>query len=167
MTLWLIGMMGTGKTTAGRIAAEVLDIPFFDTDDEVATRLGQPVADVWVEVGETGFRVSETEVIQRLAGETAIVSTGGGAILAEANRARMRDSGVVVWLRCSPEVLASRLSGSAGRPLLDGEPEPEKTLATILESRSTAYSETAHHEIDTSSLSVEQVAEKVVALWPS
>jgi len=167
MTLWLIGMMGTGKSTAGQIAAEVLDIPFFDTDNEVAAGLGGPVARVWDEFGETGFRVSESEVIHRLAGEMAIVSTGSGAILDEANRARMRASGVVDWLRCRPEVLASRLSGSAGRPLLDGEPDPAKTLAAILESRSTAYSETAHHEIETSSLSVEEVAERVVSLWPS
>lgn len=167
MTLWLIGMMGSGKTTAGRLAADSLGVAFFDTDDEVTASLGRPVPRIWDELGEASFRESESAVIRRLAGEKAVVATGGGAIVDQANRDRMKASGRVVWLRCLPEVLASRLEGSIGRPLLDGEESPAAALGAVLGARSIAYAEASDFEIDTSSLSVEEVAEEIEGLWPS
>jgi shikimate kinase len=167
MTLWLIGMMGSGKTAAGRIAAGRLGVPFFDTDDEVVSDVGHPIARIWDETGETAFRQMESAAMRRLADEEAVISTGGGVVLDEENRVLMRKSGVVVWLRCAPEVLAARLGGSTGRPLLDQEPDRAAALAGVLESRAAAYSETADYEIDTSFLSVEEVARGIEGLWPS
>jgi shikimate kinase len=166
MTLWLIGMMGSGKTTAGRLAAGSLGVGFHDTDDEVASGLGCSVAELWNEVGEYGFRVLESAAVQQLAGAVAIISTGGGAVVDKANRERMKATGPVVWLRARPEVLASRLVG-AGRPLLNSSPDRTATLTALLIDRSRTYFETADFEIDTSSLSVEDVASKIEGLWPS
>lgn len=167
MTLWLIGMMGSGKTTAGRLAAGSLGVGFHDTDDEVASGLGCSVAELWTEVGESGFRVLESAAVQQLAGAVAIISTGGGAVVDKANRERMKETGPVVWLRARPEVLASRLEGGARRPLLDSSPDRAATLIALLIDRSRTYSEVADFEIDTSSLSVEDVAGKIAGLWPS
>ncbi len=167
MTLWLIGMMGSGKTTAGRLAAESLGVAFFDTDEEVASSLGRQVADIWQELGESSFREVESAAVRQLAGENAVISTGGGVVLEHGNRDVMKTSGPVVWLSCPPEVLASRLEGSSGRPLLDGEPELAAAIGDVLARRSSAYSETADFEIDTSALSVAEVAARIEGLWPS
>jgi len=167
MTLWLIGMMGSGKTTAGRLAAETLGIAFFDTDEEVASRLGRPVADIWDELGEPSFREMESAAVRRLAGENAVISTGGGVVLEPGNRDVMKTSGSVVWLSCPPGVLASRLEGSSGRPLLDDQPDLAAAIGDVLVLRSAAYSEMADYEIDTSVLSVEEVALRIEGFWPS
>lgn len=167
MTLWLVGMMGSGKSTSGRLAADSLDVAFFDTDEEVASSAGRPVADVWEELGEPSFREMESGAIRRLAGENAVISTGGGVVLDHGNREVMKTSGSVIWLRCPPEVLASRLQGSSGRPLLDGEPDLAAAIGVVLGRRSAAYSEVADFEIDTSLLSVAEVAARIEGLWPS
>jgi shikimate kinase len=167
MPLWLIEMMGSSKTTAGRLAADSLGVPFFDTDEEVASRLGRPVAAIWDDLGESSFREMESAAVRQLAGERAVISTAGGIVLEEGNREVTKTSGPVVWLSCPPEVLASRLEGSSGRPLLDGEPELAAAIGDVLAKRSSVYSEIADFEIDTSALSVEEVAVRIEGLWPS
>jgi len=167
MTLWLVGMMGSGKSTAGRLAADSLDVAFFDTDEEVASTVGRQVADIWEELGEPSFREMESGAIRRLAGENAVVSTGGGVVLDHGNRDVMKKSGSVIWLSCPPKVLASRLEGSSGRPLLDGEPDLAAAIGAVLARRSAAYSEVADFEIDTSLLSVAEVAARIEGHWPS
>lgn len=165
MTLWLVGMMGSGKTSAGRLAAERLGVAFVDVDDEVAAEYGCSVAELWDQVGERGFRRIEAAVIGRVAGSDVVVSTGGGAVLEVANRRRMRDTGRVVWLRAEPGVLAGRLGAGGERPLLADKPDRRARIAELIEERSRAYEDAADYEIDTSRLSVEEVAMKIERLW--
>lgn len=164
MTLWLVGMMGTGRTGAGRLAAERLGVEFVDVDDAVATEAGSSIPELWARLGEAGFRRLETAVINRVAGTEAVVSTGGGAVLAVANRRRMRDTGRVVWLRAEPEVLERRLANAGDRPLL-AEPDRTGRITRLLEERSRAYEDAADYEIDTSPMSVEEVAMRIEQLW--
>ncbi|MGH8916129.1 MAG: shikimate kinase [Acidimicrobiia bacterium] len=167
MTLWLVGMMGSGKTSAGQLAAAALGVAFFDTDDEVVSAAGRSVTEIWAELGEASFRELESAAIRRLAGDDAVVATGGGAVLDSRNRDLMRATGPVFWLRSPPQVLAGRLEGSSGRPLLDGAADREADLARVLAERSAFYSEAAEFEIDTSRLTADEVALRIEELWRS
>jgi len=167
MTLWLVGMMGSGKSTAGRKVAEALGLPFHDTDEEIESALGLSPAEIWEELGEPAFRDLESRVIRDLAGRDAVVSTGGGVVIDLDNRHLMKSSGTVVWLRCSPEELTRRMGGVTGRPLLDGPDDPAAALTAILAERHDDYALVADHEIDTSDLTEDQTAERIEALWRS
>ena len=166
MTLWLVGMMGSGKTSAGEQAAESLGVPFFDTDAEIARRMGCSVAQLWGDLGESAFRDMESAAIQRLAGTEAIVGTGGGAVLDEANRGKMRESGKVVWLKAAASTLAERVGSGPERPLLAEDSDVAGNLTTILDERTSAYGDSADLQIDTEGRSLEEVAEEIAALWP-
>ena len=165
MTLWLVGMMGTGKSSAGRLAAERLGVEFVDVDEAVALDAGMAIPELWERLGEGEFRRIETAMIEQVAGTEAVVSTGGGAVLAAANRRRMRDTGRVVWLRATPAVLESRLDDAGDRPLLGGDSDRTNTITRLLEERSRAYEDAADYEIDTSPISVEEVAMRIEQLW--
>ncbi|HEU5112125.1 MAG TPA: shikimate kinase [Acidimicrobiia bacterium] len=165
MTLWLVGMMGTGKSSAGRLAAERLGVEFVDVDEAVASEVGMAISELWERLGEGEFRRIETAMIEQVAGTEAVVSTGGGAVLAAANRRRMRDTGRVVWLRATPAVLDGRLDDAGDRPLLGGDSDRTNTITRLLEERSRAYEDAADYEIDTSPMSVEEVAMRIEQLW--
>jgi shikimate kinase len=165
MTLWLVGMMGSGKTTAGARAAARLGVRFVDVDQEIESDSGQSVPELWAGRGEQAFREMEAAAIERVAGDRAIVSTGGGAVLDPASRARMKATGTVVWLRVRPDVAAARLDSIPGRPLLDEDPDPGARVAALLQERASAYEDAADYDIDTSELSVEEVAMRIEALW--
>lgn len=160
--MWLVGMMGSGKTSAGRIAARNLGVGFADTDEEVAQASGATIADIWRSQGEQAFRRLERESIATLAVFEGIVATGGGAVLDEANRAVMA-SGTVVWLRASPEVLAMR-AAEVGRPLLR-DSDPLETMTALLGTRETLYRGLSDHEIDTERLSSDEIAARIEDLW--
>ena len=102
MTLWLVGMMGSGKTSAGQRAAELAGARFIDLDSEIERTVNMPISEVWSSRGEAEFRVLERQAVTDVAGEAAIVSTGGGAVLDERSRDLMKSTGKVVWLlaRC-------------------------------------------------------------------
>ncbi|HSJ84513.1 MAG TPA: shikimate kinase [Acidimicrobiia bacterium] len=167
MTLWLVGMMGSGKSSAGELAAQRLGVPFVDIDEEIVADQGSSIPKLWADSGERAFRELETAAIGRVAGTRAIVSTGGGAVLDPSNRYRMRTTGTVVWLRARPEVLAERLAEAGeGRPMLDDHPDRGSRIAQLLEARTAAYANAADYELDTSELSVEEVAMRIEELWP-
>lgn len=164
MTMWLVGMMGSGKTRGGRLAATRLGVGFADTDEEVSRAVGRPVAGIWASLGEAGFREAERQVVAGLAGFAGIVATGGGVILDERNR-EIISSGRVVWLRASPRALAVRVSGTE-RPLLHSGDGPDvDTLTGLLADREELYRAIAHHEVDTEGIAVEEVAQRIESLW--
>ena len=165
MTLWLVGMMGAGKTTAGELAAIALDRKFFDTDGEIARRMGCSIAQLWGEVGEDAFRDMERATIARLADSDAVVSAGGGAPVDPSNRAAMSLSGTCVWLKAEPAILSERLDGGEERPLLQGHDSREETLRRVLADRATFYGEVADYEIETDSLDPAAVAADIVEWW--
>lgn len=161
-TLWLVGVTGAGKSTAGRIAAIDLGVPFWDTDELIEADSGAPVAEIWTREGEEAFRALEAEVVARLSGAVGIVATGGGAVLDPANRAAMK--GTVIWLTASPTTVAERIDPT-GRPLLAGANVAER-IEALLEEREHLYEEMAGHILATDGLDVRAVADRIARLWP-
>lgn len=166
MKIWLVGMMGSGKTSVGEKAASNLDVPFADTDHLIEQRVGSTIATYWTERGERAFRRVEREVVAELEDAGGIVATGGGAVMDEANRAVIARSGVVIWLDARPESLVERIGDFGGRPLLEkGGAPAREVLASTLDERSVVYRELADHRIATDELSAEEVARRIEALW--
>jgi shikimate kinase len=163
--LWLIGMMGAGKTEVGRLVAEQLGVTFVDTDAAVAAAAGVTIAELWDRDGEDAFRDLETSQLAAAAEcEGVVVATGGGAVVRPENVAMLRSSGTVVWLDAPAAVLERRVAGEAGRPLLDGG-DAGSRLAEISEERQDLYAAAAHHRIATETKSPEDVAGEVIARW--
>lgn len=159
--IWLIGMMGSGKSTIGRALGEALGQSFADSDDEVEASVGLTVRELWEARGEAALRAAESEVVQRLAERSeGVVATGGGVVLDPANVAAMRESGSVVWLQASPPVLAARITGTA-RPLLDVD-DVEARLTGLLTMRTRLYQAAAHHVIDTDHMAADTVVTAVL-----
>lgn len=168
MKIWLIGMMGSGKTSAGEIAASNLGVAFLDTDRLVEEKLGMSIARFWTEHGEKAFREVERSVVEEIVDVEGIVAAGGGVVLDEGNRELLSRSGTVVWLDATPAALASRVAGSTDRPLLvqAGE-QPEVVLETKLQQRIGLYESVSEHRIATDDLAPGQVAMRIEALWKS
>lgn|SRR5512140_2003769 len=161
--VYLVGMMGAGKTTLGKALAQKTGLEFVDTDRVVVERTGVPVATVFEFEGEQGFRRRESAVLAELAGRSGcVVATGGGAILAEENRRAMRASGTVIYLRARLESLWERTRHDASRPLL-ATADPKGTLAMLLEQRDPLYREAAHIVVDTGSQSAASLASRVLS----
>jgi shikimate kinase len=140
VNLYLIGMMGSGKSTVGHILAEELKYQFFDSDQLIEQVSKQSVAQIFEQQGEEAFRTLETEVLSKLAPYTRLViSTGGGAVLKPENWSYLHH-GVVVWLDVSVEILFQRIKKDPRRPLLQTA-DPLQTLKNLLEQRQRFYSQ--------------------------
>lgn len=165
-SLWLIGMMGSGKTVVGEKVAALTRVPFVDTDRLIELEYHQTVAEIWETAGEEAFRSLEGAMIAGIAagGVKSVVATGGGAILAERSREAMKQSGLVIWLTAGIGVLHQRLAIDRTRPLLDA-PDIATRLTALLDERRRWYTQVADHEIDTTGKSPEHVAGEVVDLW--
>jgi shikimate kinase len=159
-TVWLVGMMGAGKSTIGPRLAERLGRRFIDTDQEVERAVGSRVAEIFEREGEPAFRRLEREAIEACCGEDAVVALGGGAIEPPGARSRIAGAGTVVYLRARPETLLARLGDARGRPLLAGLSPGRQAgrLAELLARRQAAY-ESASIVIDTDDLSPDSVVE--------
>jgi len=135
----LVGMMGSGKTAVGRALAQRLGVPFLDSDHAIEEAAHATIAEIFARDGEPFFRNRETEVIARLlAGPPAIVSTGGGAYMAERNRTAISEKGVALWLDADLDLLWDRVRHKDTRPLLR-TPDPRGTLAGLYERRVPVY----------------------------
>jgi shikimate kinase len=160
-SIFLVGMMGAGKTTLGRALAARLEREFVDTDRVLVERTGVPIATVFEIEGEAGFRRRESAVLAELASrEDCVVATGGGAILDARNRELMRSRGTVVYLRARLESLWERTRNDTTRPLLS-TPDPRATLARLIEERDPLYREAAHLVVDTGSQSAAALVTRV------
>lgn len=165
MRIWLVGMMGTGKTAAGRVAANRLGVGFADTDELVEAEAGRSIQDLWESDGESAFRDLEREVVGDLAAFDGVIATGGGVVLDAGNREVIRE-GTVVWLRAAPPALVERLGRAEDRPLLsETVSSTDGTLSRLLEERGDLYRSLADHEIDTENLEVDEVARRIESLW--
>lgn len=163
--MWLIGMMGSGKSTIGARVADTLGLEFLDTDRMVSDRAGKSIADIWGEVGESGFRRLESEAVAAVPAKECVIAAGGGAILDPRNRMIIAASPPVVWLRSRPRTLARRIDDPGGRPLLETEGTLEDQMDKILTERSDLYQELATHIVDTEDRTVAAVVEEVVTIW--
>lgn len=138
-SVFLIGPMGSGKTTVGRQLARRLGYRFVDSDTEVEARTGVDIAFIFEKEGEAGFRIREREAIDRLTClEGVVLGTGGGAVLSVENRERLAARGVVVYLETSVEQQLARTRRSKRRPLLDTE-DPRGRLAGLMLEREPLY----------------------------
>ena len=157
-------MMGAGKTTVGRRLARTLGRPFIDSDQQLETRTGRTVRQIFEAEGEPAFRAIESDVLADALDTTApsVIAAAGGTVLSEANRARMRDAGTVVWLRADPTVLADRVRRGAHRPLLADD--PARTLRTLDAARRDLYQEVADHIVDTSERALDDVLTELLEL---
>ena len=154
----LVGPPGSGKSSVGKKLAELTGRKHLDTDRMVEETHGKRVPEIILEHGETGFRRTEAGcVIEAVRSANSIISTGGGAICLKENRERLKESGTVIMLTAPPELLASRISDLASRPLL----KSPDTLAKLIGQRLGHYLEVADCIVDTSSLTVPEVAEKI------
>ena len=161
----IIGFMGTGKTTVGRLLAQRLGRRFVDLDDAIGERAGRSIADIFREGGETAFRELEQEALgQALAEPGVVVATGGGAACREPNLSMMLAAGQVVALSAPPEEVLRRTGRRSGRPLLDGAADPLAAAQELLSQREPFYAR-AHIRVDTVNKRPEEVvAEVLVAL---
>ncbi len=138
-TVVFVGMMGAGKTAVGRMMAQRLGVDFRDSDHEIEAAANRTIAEIFARDGEPFFREKETQVIARLLdGRPCVLSTGGGAFLAERNRAAISQRGVSVWLDAPLSVLWNRVRHKDSRPLLRN-PDPKATLTALYEDRVPIY----------------------------
>lgn len=159
----LIGYMGTGKTAVGQLLAEKLNRKFLELDWMIEEQAGKTIPDIFRQGGEIAFREYEIAATKNVAGEkNAVIACGGGIVLNKINIDRLRENGKTVYLIASPEVILARVSGEKGqRPLLEVE-DQMKTIREMLDFRKPFYERAADITIDTSELSVGQVAERII-----
>lgn len=160
--LVLVGLMGAGKTTVGRLCAHRLARPFVDTDDVVVAAADMSVAEIFGAEGEAGFRAREHQAVADASAspEPLVIACGGGAPLDPENRRRLRATGTVVWLEAPVGVLAARVAGNDERPLLAGD--EAGTLARLHALREPAYAAIAHTRVDTEGRTPDEVASSVL-----
>jgi shikimate kinase len=160
--IFLVGMMGAGKTTLGRTLARRLQRDFVDTDRLLVERTGVPVATIFEIEGEDGFRKRESGLLAELAErDESVIATGGGAVLLEENRDLMRAHGIVIYLRARLDSLWQRTRNDTTRPLLATE-DPRATLEHLLERRDPLYRAAAHIIVDTGAQSTSTLALRVM-----
>ena len=165
----LVGFMATGKTHVGRCLSQLTGWPLHDADDEIVRRAGCSIEDIFSRDGEGAFRDLERQVIADLcSGKNRVISAGGGAFVQPANQDVMLRNGLVICLTATPETICARVQKEAGpnapvRPLLAGD-DPLQRIRGLLEARAEAYSH-AHHTIPTDTLTIAEVADRIIALW--
>lgn len=159
-TIYFIGFMGSGKTTIGKGLGRILEMPVYDTDEEIIRLTNKPVSKLFDELGEAGFRSIEVDLLKKLPVMDAIVTTGGGIILRRENREWMRENGMVVFLQATPNEILKRIEGDQTRPLLNGDKRSK--LNQILEERMELYLESADITIDTTEKSVMTIIHELV-----
>jgi shikimate kinase len=167
--LALVGLRGTGKSSVGRILADRLGRPFADADVELEAATGRSIPSIFQEFGEPWFRDWEERVLGELtARPNLILATGGGVVLRESNRQRLREFGFVVWLTAEPSLLADRLTSNpkalANRPALTAAGTIAE-LADVLRARAGFYREVANLVVETGGRTTRQVAEEILAGW--
>jgi shikimate kinase len=140
VNLYLIGMMGAGKSTIGELLAQELGYRFLDTDAVIAAAAGQPITEIFATSGEAAFRELETQVLGQVAAyQQMAIATGGGIVLQRQNWSYLRH-GIVIWLDVPLDLLCDRLQNDSTRPILQGV-DLRQTLQTLLEQRQHLYAQ--------------------------
>ncbi len=160
--LVLIGFMGSGKSSVGRLLAARLGGRFVDTDALVVRRAGMPITEIFARHGEPEFRRRETEALASFTRRRGIVAaTGGGIVTTPANLPLLKQIGPVIWLTADEETIFARVSRNTRRPLLK-TPNPRQTIAELLATRRPLYEAAADLTVDTTHRTHEEVANVVI-----
>jgi len=161
--IFLVGLMGAGKSTIGRHLAKSLGLEFVDSDHEIERRTGASIPLIFDIEGEAGFRLREKKVIDELSRRTGVVlATGGGAVLDEENRAHLRERGTVIYLYATVDQLLARTAKDRNRPLLQTS-DPRARLQQLLEARDLLYREVAALVVDTGGRSARTAEKEILA----
>lgn len=161
----LVGPMGAGKTTIGRLLSQSLKREFFDSDRVIEEKAGADIPWIFDKEGEEGFRRRETNVLYELTqelGESVVMATGGGAVMKEENRRILQQGGLVIYLYATVAQQLSRTSKSNHRPLLQTG-NPKETLTRLFQARDPLYKEVADLVVETDTRHPRAVANKVLA----
>jgi shikimate kinase len=164
--VYLIGMMGVGKSTVGRLLAQQLPrYHFFDTDAVITQVTGSSISQIFADSGEAGFRHIETQTLGQLSTHTRlVVATGGGIVTEQINWSYLHH-GIVVWLDASPQTLWQRLKGDQSRPLLQN-PNPQQKLEDLLQQRQHLYAQADLRVLIEPKDSIETVAHQILTKIP-
>jgi shikimate kinase len=159
--IYLIGFMGAGKTSVGKIVAEKLQLEFCDLDDLIEAECGKTISSIFSEHGEAFFRELESKTLQSVSQNSGqIVATGGGIVLRQSNWKIMKDEGITFYLKASPDVLWNRIKNDRSRPLLQVE-KPFEKVRELLSMRIPLY-EKANIVIETENKSPENIADDII-----
>jgi shikimate kinase len=164
MNIFIVGPMGSGKSTVGKIISSELFLTFYDTDEEIETRTGASIDWIFDLEGEEGFRKRESKILEDMVYKNSIVlSTGGGIILSESNREMLSSRGTVFYLATPIAVQLERTSKDKDRPLLkDGD--PGEILKNLHLARESLYKEVADYSVNTEGKSSQEVSSEIIKL---
>ena len=165
MVIFLIGMMGAGKSTVGLALAKMLDYEFVDLDAVIAKNIGLSISQIFEQFGEAEFRNIEKRILKENIRENAVIATGGGSVINAENRELMKktENKKVIWLKAAPSVIVKRLNEDVTRPLLKGRNIVEQ-IAELLKIREKMYGAVADVVLDTENYTQYELAEKIVGL---
>ena len=162
----LTGFMGTGKTTAGKIVANKLNMKFVDIDNMIEKQEGMKISQIFSEKGEKHFRDIESEMVKTVSKwEHCVISTGGGVVLREQNIKLLREKGLIILLKANEESIIKHIFSNNNRPLLNDKNREEK-IKTLLNQREKYYNNN-DYEIDGSNLTIYELADKIIKVWGS
>jgi shikimate kinase len=166
VNVYLIGMMGVGKTTVGRLLAQELGYGFLDTDEVIVKAAGKSINQIFADEGETTFRNLESNVLSQVCAYTKLtIATGGGIVLKQENWSYLHH-GLIVWLDVPVDILLKRLAEDDTRPLLQ-DPNPEAKLRSLLQQRQPLYSQADLHLTITEVETPEQIVTRIITVIPS
>lgn len=166
LNIYLVGMMGTGKSTLAKIIAEMMNYRVLDTDNIIEQLAGKSISEIFAEMGEAEFRKLETQVLKQVAVRTrTVVATGGGIILSQANWYYLRQ-GLTIWLDVPTPLLADRLRSDTSRPLLQNV-DLNTRLSQLMKQRRSLYAESDLHMQISTARPPRAVAEDIIATIPS
>ncbi len=158
--IYIVGFMGTGKSSVGRCLAGRLGFTFYDLDSEIERVAGETVGEIFRNRGEAHFRRLESDELRRVsAGSRTVVALGGGAFCSVQNRRVTAETGISVWLDASLEIIMARCAGDDSRPLFGGR----DAMAALLESRRPQYGR-ADLRIDIEGLEIDEITDRIIAL---
>jgi len=162
MNIFIVGPMGSGKSTVGKIISDELFLNFFDTDDEIESRTGASIDWIFDLEGEEGFRKRESSILEEMVKQNSIVlSTGGGIILSDSNREMLSSRGTVFYLSTPISVQIERTSKDKDRPLLKNG-DPGEILTRLQKERKDLYESVSDHVIETENKSSQEVASEII-----
>ena len=166
VNVYLIGMMGVGKTTVGKLLAQEIGYRFVDTDEIIVKAAGKSINEIFTENGESDFRQLESDVLAQVCAYTKlIVATGGGIVMQQQNWGYLHH-GLVVWLDVPIQIILERLAGDNTRPLLQNA-DPQGKLSLLLEQRQHKYSQADLHITITATETPAEIATRILATIPS